>query len=413
MPDSSESLPSAPAAVRNRDPILGVLRRVLGPSGTLLEVASGLGDHASHFADALRDWIIQPSDLDPESLSVVAARVKRAGLSNLREPVVLDAQSDRWPVERVDAVFSANMIHISPWAATEGLFLGAARTLPQGGLLITYGPYSVDGRHTAPSNAEFDASLRMRDSRWGVRDLSDLERVAGIAGFRLEERVPMPANNFTLVWRLHAPPDPTKEALLAASPGSIDTESLRFMGRRGDPTKHLSRAELVRRLHALPKAPRDRGTVDLLVARGETGERLLHRSARLTRAGGMPEDRWSADDRYGPEYQLATMQSDYARVIANEQPMDLHGDNLYLNLDLSAGNLPTDSIVRLGGALLRVTTQAHNGCKKWVQRFGLAPMKLNLDPEYRLLRLRGIYLEVIEDGEVAVGDAATVVERAG
>lgn len=413
MPGHGESLPSAPAALRNRDPILSVLRRVLGPSGTLLEVASGLGDHAAHFAGALSDWIIQPSDLDRESLSVVAARVKNAGLSNLREPVVLDARSERWPVEQADAVFSANMIHISPWAVTEGLFLGAARTLPQGGLLITYGPYAIDGRHTAPSNAEFDASLKARDSHWGVRNLSDLERVARVAGFRLEERVVMPANNFTLVWRLHAPADPDKEQLLAAEPGSVDTEALRFVGRRGDPSKHLSRQELVRRLGALPKPPRDRGTVDLLVARGETGERLLHRNARLTSAAGMPEDRWAGDDRYGPKYQLATMQSDYARLIANGQPIELHGDNLYLNLDLSAANLRAGSVVRLGRALLQVTPQAHNGCKKWVQRFGLAPMKLNLDPDYRHLQLRGIYLQVIEDGEVAVGDEAVVVERAG
>lgn len=411
MVNAPGSLPSAGAALRNRGPILDVLQRVLGPSGTLLEIASGLGDHAAHFAEGLPGWTLQPSDVDPESLSVVAARVASAGLPNLRAPLALDAQSEDWPLEHADAVFSANLVHISPWTATEGLFLGAARVLPQGGLLITYGPYAIDGQHTAPSNAEFDASLRARDPRWGVRDLVAVERVARLAGFELEERVTMPANNFTLVWRLVAPPDPSKDVLLAAEPGTVRTDALRFVGPRGDATKHLGRSELVRRLSALPRAPRDRGTVELLVARGATGERSLPGSALLTRAGGMPGDRWATDDRYGPEFQLATTQIDYARVIANGQPVELHGDNLFLGLDLSSENLPTGSLVRLGGALLRVTPQAHNGCKKWVQRFGLAPMKLNLDAEYRRRRLRGIYFEVLEDGVVAVGDDAVVVER--
>lgn len=408
----AQSLPSAPAALRNREPILAVLKNVLGPSGTLLEVASGLGDHAAHFAQALPGWTVQPSDVESDSLSIVQARVEALALPNLRPPVVLDASSEAWPVEHADVVWSANMIHISPFEATEGLFLGAARVLPRGGLLITYGPYSIDGKHTAPSNAEFDASLRQRDPRWGVRDLSELERVARVAGFELERREAMPANNFTLVFRLQAPADPSKDDLLAAEPGSVDTDALRFVGRRGDASRHLSREELVARLRALPPAPRERGTVELLVARGTSGQRLLHPRARLTRQGGMPGDRWVNEDRYGPEFQLATTQSDYARVVANGQPLELHGDNLFLHLDLSAQNLPVGSTVRLGQALLRVTPQAHNGCKKWVQRFGLAPMKLNLDPDYRHLRLRGIYFQVIEDGDVSVGDAVSVVTRA-
>lgn len=206
-------------------------------------------------------------------------------------------------------------------------------------------------------------------------------------------------------------PDPSKEELLAAEPSSIDTNELRFVGLRGDSSKHLTRDQLLAGLRALPPAPRDRGHVDLLVARGKSGERLLHRTALLTRQGGMPDDRWASEERYGPEYQLATTQSDYARLVANGQPLELHGDNLFLSLDLSEDNLPTGSLVRLGEALLRVTPQAHNGCKKWVQRFGLAPMKLNLDPAHRKRHLRGLYLEVVEDGSVTVGDQAVVVAR--
>ena len=127
---------------------------------------------------------------------------------------------------------------------------------------------------------------------------------------------------------------------------------------------------------------------------------------------GMPGDRWAKDPRYGPEYQLATTRTDFARVVANGQPLELHGDNLFLELDLSSENLPVGSLLRLGQALLRVTPKAHNGCKKYVQRFGLEAMQLNLDPKYRSLHLRGIYLCVVEDGVARVGDRVEVVERA-
>jgi hypothetical protein len=206
--------------------------------------------------------------------------------------------------------------------------------------------------------------------------------------------------------------EPTKDELLNAPAGSIDTTALRFEGLRGDTTRHLERAELESALRALPPPPRKRGTVELLVARGPSGERSLPGRVVLTRAGGMPGDRWAGQDRYGPEYQLAATRADVARTIANGQPLELHGDNLYLWLDLSADNLPTGSLVRLGQALLQVTPQAHNGCKKWVQRFGLAPMQLNLDPAYKAMHLRGIYFRVLEDGAVATGDVAEVVERA-
>lgn len=206
-------------------------------------------------------------------------------------------------------------------------------------------------------------------------------------------------------------PDPTKEELLSAAPGSIDTESLRFDGIRGDARQHLSRVQLEAAFAELPPAPRDHGTVGLLVSRPAVGVRDMPQQALLTVDGGMPGDRWATDDRYGPAYQLATTQLDRARVIANGQPLELHGDNLYLDLDLSSENLPTGSVLKMGSALLQVTAQAHNGCKKWVQRFGLDVMQMSMDTAHRASHLRGIYLQVIEAGTVRVGDAVVVVSR--
>lgn len=209
-----------------------------------------------------------------------------------------------------------------------------------------------------------------------------------------------------------ARPDPTTAELRNIDVSAFDPEGLRFEGLRGSKERHLTREQLVRRLAALPSAPRDRGPLELLVARGPRGERSLPQEVRLTPEEGMPGDRWALEDKYGPAYQLATTRADFARVIANGQPLHLHGDNLYVQLDLSAANLPTGSLCRLGGALLRVTAQPHNGCKKWVQRFGLAAMHLNLDPDYRALHLRGIYFQVVEAGRVRVGDDLVVLERA-
>ena len=207
-------------------------------------------------------------------------------------------------------------------------------------------------------------------------------------------------------------PEPTKEDLLRAEAGSIDTDALSFQGLRGDRSRHLSKQALETALAQLPPAPRDEGSLELLVVRGRAGERRLPDEVVLTREGGMPGDRWfSQRNRYGVLYQLATTRSDFARVIANGQPIELHGDNLYIHMDLSTENLPPGSLVRLGEALLRVTPQAHNGCKKWVQRFGLAAMQLNLNPAYRALHLRGIYFQVVEDGRACRGDRVMVLER--
>jgi hypothetical protein len=192
---------------------------------------------------------------------------------------------------------------------------------------------------------------------------------------------------------------------------NVDTETLTFVGLRGDPAKHLKRAALLEALAALPKPPTDEGTVNLLVARGDHGERVLPQSARLTVSLGLEGDRWARQDRYGPGYQLATTQTSFARVVANGQPLELHGDNLFLDLDLSRANLPAGSIVQLGGAITRVTDVAHNGCRKWVQRFGLDATQLNMMPEFQHLRLRGLYLVVVDPGVVAVGDRVVVLER--
>jgi hypothetical protein len=206
-------------------------------------------------------------------------------------------------------------------------------------------------------------------------------------------------------------PELTTEELARSEPRSFDTESLSFKGLRGNRARHLDRQALEAALAALPPAPRDHGILTLLLARGPEGERILPEEVTLTREGGMPGDRWATQSKYGLDYQLATTRSDFARVIANGQALELHGDNLYLTLDLSAQNLPPGSMVKLGEALLTVTPQAHNGCKKWVQRFGLDAMQLNLAPEYRARRVRGIYFRVVEDGRVRLGDSAVVVSR--
>ena len=193
----------APAAERNREPILGVLRRVLPRRGTVLEIASGTGQHVAHFAAALPDLVFQPSDRTDQDFASIVAWCADAGLVNVRPPIVLDVTSDPWPAEvgTPDAIFCANMIHIAPWEACLGLLRGASAHLAPGGVLVTYGPYKVGGAHTAPTNEAFDLDLRARDSRWGVRDLDDVARVAAGHGLALEERVAMPANNFTVVLR--------------------------------------------------------------------------------------------------------------------------------------------------------------------------------------------------------------------
>jgi SAM-dependent methyltransferase len=194
----------SPSVERNRDPILAVLERVLPARGTVLEIASGTGEHAAYFAAALPHLVWQPADVDPDALASISAHRAAANAPNLLEPIKLDAASPEWPARRADAIVSINMIHIAPWAAAVGLMSGAARLLPAGGVLYLYGPFMEDGRHTAPSNAEFDASLRDRDPEWGVRDIADVRNLAERSGFDFIERVAMPANNLSLVFRRRA-----------------------------------------------------------------------------------------------------------------------------------------------------------------------------------------------------------------
>jgi SAM-dependent methyltransferase len=194
----------SPAVTRNRDPILAVLRRVLPDRGTVLEIASGTGEHAAYFAARLPDLIWQPSDVDPDALASIEAHGEAANSPNLRAPVTLDVTAPAWPVTQADAVISMNMIHISPWAAAQGLMAGAARLLADGAPLYLYGPFKENGEHTAPSNAAFDASLKARDPRWGVRDTGDVRALADSHGFDFIERVAMPANNLSLVFRRRA-----------------------------------------------------------------------------------------------------------------------------------------------------------------------------------------------------------------
>lgn len=191
----------APATLRNRDAIAAVLARWLPASGKTLEVASGSGEHIIHFAAAFPrlDW--QPSDPDPAGLTSIAAYRADAGLANIAPPVALDASNDEWPVDSADAIICINMVHISEWAATVGLFTQGAKLLQKGAPLILYGPYFRKDHPTAPSNAAFDESLRARNAEWGVRWLEDVTELAGMKGVALEEVREMPANNLMLLFR--------------------------------------------------------------------------------------------------------------------------------------------------------------------------------------------------------------------
>ncbi|KLE35216.1 DUF938 domain-containing protein [Aurantiacibacter luteus] len=191
----------APAAARNREPIAAVLAEELPQSGLVLEVASGTGEHALQFARAFPHLGWQPSDPDSGALESIAAWQRDGGCANLLAPVRLDAASARWPVSRADALVCINMVHISPVEATEGLFAGAARVLGAGAPLVLYGPYLEDGIETAPLNLAFDASLKARDPRWGLRRAEWLDEIAARHGLIRTRRVAMPANNLMLVYR--------------------------------------------------------------------------------------------------------------------------------------------------------------------------------------------------------------------
>ena len=191
----------SPATERNGPPILRELQRVLPASGLLLEIASGTGQHAALCSAGLPGWHWQPSDFEAGALPSIRAWC--AGLARVHAPLQLDVLAPQWPgvPAQVDAVFCANMIHISPWACCEALMAGAARHLSPPGLLVTYGPYLEDGVVTSPGNLAFDTDLRARHPEWGLRRLDEVMRVAADVGLSLRERVAMPANNLLLVWR--------------------------------------------------------------------------------------------------------------------------------------------------------------------------------------------------------------------
>lgn len=189
----------APAAARNRQPILDVLQPYLPARGLVLEVASGSGEHTAHFAQALPDLAFQPSD--PDAVARASIDDWCEELTNVRPALALDAAADAWPIAQADALVCINMIHISPWASTIGLVRGAARLLPPDGTLFLYGPYFRAGVATAPGNAAFDRDLRARNPAWGIRALEDVSALAREHGFAAPTIVEMPANNLSVVFR--------------------------------------------------------------------------------------------------------------------------------------------------------------------------------------------------------------------
>ncbi len=195
----SPPLPVSPAAERNKQPIADVLGRVLPPTGLVLEVASGTGQHAEHFARLLPDLTWQPSEPDAEMLPALTARVRRAALPNLRVPLRFDVHDAAPALGDVAAIVCINMIHIAPSSACPALLGHAERLLPPRAPLVLYGPFKRGGEHTAPSNAAFDEDLRRRNPEWGVRDLDDVVALARRHSLALADVVAMPANNFTVV----------------------------------------------------------------------------------------------------------------------------------------------------------------------------------------------------------------------
>jgi SAM-dependent methyltransferase len=203
MTATPDDLPFSPAAERNQAPILEVLRRLLPPEASVLEIAAGTGQHARHFAAEQPGWTWQPTEADDRLLAAIDVRAR--GMPNLRPALRLDVRAPAWPLgpgagAPYDAVFSANLLHIAPWPTCAALMCGAAAHLRPGGRLLLYGPFRVDGVPTVPSNEAFDADLQARDPRWGLRRLSAVQAEAAAAGLALRETVVMPANNLMVVF---------------------------------------------------------------------------------------------------------------------------------------------------------------------------------------------------------------------
>jgi hypothetical protein len=195
-------LPRSPAAERNRQPIFEVLRQVLPATGRALEVASGTGQHVVWFASGLPHWSWQPTEAQTGALAPIAERVARTGLNNVQSPLRLDVLAPHWfdPQTQFDAIYCANMLHISPWSTCAALMQGSALHLAPGGVLITYGPYLEDDVVTSGGNLAFDLGLRAQNPAWGIRRRVDVEQQAACAGLRLAQRHALPANNLLLLW---------------------------------------------------------------------------------------------------------------------------------------------------------------------------------------------------------------------
>jgi len=192
-----------PATTRNQDAILGVLQRILPDQGTVLEIAAGSGQHAVFFAKAFPNLIWQASDPDPKHRASIDAWAKATTVNN--PPALhIDVLQKNWPVKKIEAIVTINMIHIAPWACCQALIKQAADLLPVNGVLYFYGPFKIGGKHTANSNQSFDVSLQNRNPEWGVRNLDDVAETALNAGFQLAESAPMPVNNFSIIFRKKA-----------------------------------------------------------------------------------------------------------------------------------------------------------------------------------------------------------------
>ena len=204
-------LPSSPAAERNKQPILESLRQLLPASGRALELASGTGQHAAWFGAGLPGWQWQPTEANSAALPTIAAWVRRAGVGNVRPPCLLDVAQATWPSDDeslardfeqpFDAVFCANLLHIAPWTVCQPMMHGVRRHLAPDGQLLLYGPFLEGDVPTAPSNRDFDASLRRQHPAWGIRQREAVERCAHDAGLRLRQRLAMPSNNLLLVFK--------------------------------------------------------------------------------------------------------------------------------------------------------------------------------------------------------------------
>ncbi|PVY76395.1 uncharacterized protein DUF938 [Tamilnaduibacter salinus] len=194
-----ETIPFSQACENNKAPILSVLRTVFTDPGVILEIGAGTGQHAEHFARSLPHLTWQPSD-QPDHHNTCRARLGRANLPNVLEPIALDVRHRPWPVGHVDGVFSANTAHIMGWQAVEALFAGVGELLGPGQSFCLYGPFNENGRFTSDSNARFDQHLRAQDAAMGIRDIDDLNVLARFSNLALADRYPMPANNQCLVW---------------------------------------------------------------------------------------------------------------------------------------------------------------------------------------------------------------------